>query len=359
MTPEEPRRAIAPADGPSGPRSKTSVRTGPATWPVIPGKCAMTEPASPWLHRLAVSTVCVAMVTLTAGALVTSKNAGMAFRDWPTSDGQGMLSYPWWNDFALDWDKFLEHGHRLAGVLIGCWAIVLAVAVGLYESRRWVRWLAVGILLGVIAQGVLGGFRVWLDERGLAQVHGATAAVVFTLMAILATVLSRGWQESVEAPRRPSSPWIPALAIGTVVLLTLQYLLGGLIRHHGTGLHEHLVLGLLVTLVVVINTFVADSSPSAWVGRSGWLLLGCVLLQVLLGGAAWVTRFGYGPAGYVAVADSIQQIVFRTAHTVLGIVVYMTAVVHLMRVLRVNDGNRDIALPATRYSWSGTTGGWR
>src|SRR5690606_13504684 len=144
---------------------------------------AMQSPYhNPWLHRFAVSTVCVAMITLIAGALVTSKNAGMAFRDWPTSDGQNMLTYPWLGDFARDWDKFLEHGHRLAGMLIGVWSIALAVLVGRLESRRWMRLAAIGVLLGVVAQGVLGGLRVWLDERGLAMLHGAFAACVFSLM---------------------------------------------------------------------------------------------------------------------------------------------------------------------------------
>ena len=76
------------------------------------------SPYSAFRHRFAAATVSVTLVTLVAGALVTSKNAGMAFRDWPTSDGHFMVTYPWLADFARDWDKFLEHGHRLAGMLI-------------------------------------------------------------------------------------------------------------------------------------------------------------------------------------------------------------------------------------------------
>ncbi len=310
----------------------------------------------PWLSRLATSALFVAMVTLIAGALVTSKNAGMAFRDWPTSDGHGMLAYPWWSDFARNWDKFLEHGHRLAGLLIGCWSILLAGCVLRYETRRWVKGLACGILLGVITQGVLGGLRVWLDQRGLAMMHGALAACVFSMMAILATVVSRGWFDAQGAPVSDPSRWVQPIALATLVLLATQYLAGGLIRHHGTGLYEHLGLGVLVVLTVVLNAFVADNSPFAWVGRSGWALLGVVMLQVLLGGAAWVTKFGFGPSGYVAVADSIQQVLFRTAHTVVGIVVFMTAVVHLTRVLRVNNASRQRPCMPAAYALT-TAGG--
>ena len=49
----------------------------------------------PWLHRLAVLTACVALLPILLGALVTTKDAGMAFPDWPSSDGHNMLFYPW------------------------------------------------------------------------------------------------------------------------------------------------------------------------------------------------------------------------------------------------------------------------
>lgn len=319
-----------------------------------------TSHYNPWLHRFAVSTVCVAMTTLVAGALVTSKNAGMAFRDWPTSDGQNMLTYPWLADFARDWDKFLEHGHRLAGMLIGVWSIALVWLVTRSEPRRWVRLAAVGVLCGVIAQGVLGGFRVWFDERGLAMLHGAFAACVFSLMAVVATALSRTWLQASQTFAHASVAGTKMMALATVVLLAGQYLLGGLIRHQGTGLHEHLGIGILALLVVIINAVVAQRSGVGWLRTSGWMLLGIVLLQVSLGGAAWVTKFGFGATGYVAVADSIQQIAFRTAHTVVGIVVFMMAVVHAVRVLRVEWVSRHRRRTfATAYSDSlaATTGG--
>jgi hypothetical protein len=90
------------------------------------------------------------------------------------------------------------------------------------------------------------------------------------------------------------------------------------------------------------------------------MLLGIVLLQVGLGAAAWVTKFGFERTGYVAIADSIQQIGFRTAHTVVGIVVFMTAVVHAVRVLRVESFVRQgsPSLPVTYSSpFAATSGG--
>lgn len=288
------------------------------------------------LHRIAQATPVIALVTVTAGALVTSKHAGMAFRDWPTSDGYTMVTYPWFRDFAANWDKFLEHGHRLAGMSIGIWSIVLACLLWKYEPRRWVKLAGLGILLAVCIQGVLGGFRVQLDQRGLAMVHGAFAACVLSLMAGVATAMSRNWM---EAPQRFASAdvgLVKPAALLTVGLLAMQFLLGGLIRHGGTGLQEHLVMGIVTFVFIVLGAVLSHFSGVRWIRRSGWLLLLVALLQVSLGGCAWVAKYGYAPAGYVAVADSIHQVFARTAHTVVGILLFMTGVVHAVRVLRVD-----------------------
>jgi len=303
----------------------------------------------PGLHRIAASTALVALVTLVAGALVTSKNAGMAFRDWPTSDGHMMVTYPWFADFARNWDKFLEHGHRLAGMLIGLWSIGMVAMVAWRESRRWVKFAAGAVLLAVIAQGFLGGFRVWFDQRGLAMVHGAFAACVFAWMACVSTFLSRTWIESPQSQRDIDVGHLKPVAALTVLLIAGQYLLGGLIRHRGTGLHEHLVCGIVTLLVVIGCGILSHRSRVAWIKRSGWMLVGVTLLQVALGGGTWVVKFGFTPTGLVAVADSIGQVAIRTLHAVVGMLVFMSAVVHCVRVMRVDHAYQQ-AHPSPGWS---------
>lgn len=310
----------------------------------------MTAPAyQRRLHWFAISTVFVLMTTLGAGALVTSKNAGMAFRDWPTSDGQPMLSYPWFQDFALNWDKFLEHGHRLAGVLIGCWVMGLVAIVNWYEERSWVKGLTFGLLAAVIVQGVLGGFRVWLDERGLALIHGFFAACVTALLASTVTALSRGWFDADETCRETRVGAAKPLAIITFVLLTAQYLLGGAIRHHHTGLHEHLGLGILSGIAALVNAIFAQRTQNQWLRGSGWGLLAAVVAQIALGAGAWIARWGYASTGFVATADSIGQVAVRSSHMVFGILVFASAVVHLVRVLRASSASR-VEAAANEYT---------
>jgi cytochrome c oxidase assembly protein subunit 15 len=208
------------------------------------------------------------------------------------------------------------------------------------------RVAGVAVLLAVVCQGVLGGFRVWFDQRGLAMVHGLFAACVLSLMAVVATALSANWRRAPELFARAEVGLIKPLALLTVALLVFQYVLGGLIRHGGQGLHEHLTLGLAALAFILLNTVAAHRSGVKWIRRSGWLLLGVTMLQVVLGASAWVHKYGYAPTGYVAVADSIGQVAARTAHTVFGILVLMTAVVHAARILRVDA----VAQPASSGS---------
>jgi cytochrome c oxidase assembly protein subunit 15 len=302
----------------------------------------------PFLYRYAVFTACMAMVTVLFGTLTTSKNAGMAFRDWPTSDGYFMVTYPWYRDFAANWDKFLEHGHRLAGMLIGICSIGLVYVLQKYEPRLWLVRLGYVVLGCVILQGLLGGFRVRLDERGLAMIHGLFAACVLSLILTVSTALSRNWFNTDEFARGPTVQHLKAWAGMTVGAIFLQSILGGLIRHHGSGLHEHLGMGILVWGLIAMNAVVSHRAGARWVRRSGWMLFAIATSQVFLGAGAWVLKWGFKYTGFVGVADSIGQVSFRTAHAIVGMLTLAAAVVHLVRILRVN-------VFAPRIVWSAPT----
>jgi cytochrome c oxidase assembly protein subunit 15 len=299
------------------------------------------------LFWLAIATAVTALLPIAVGSLVTTLDAGMAFNDWPTSDGQGMLSYPWLRSAG---DKFVEHGHRLAGMLIGCMSIVFAVSVWLLESRRWVRWCALGVLLAVIVQGLLGGGRVLADERIYAMFHGAFAAAVFAFMSSMALVLSRSW---IEPPRLASSTGptnavptsVRVLTVATPVLILVQYSLGGLVRHLGRALYEHVGMAMVVLIVVAATVIAVSRTRCAWLRRPAYLMGLVALAQVLLGGGAWLTKYGFAPLGYVAVQRTVMQTVVRTSHTVVGMLLLMTSVILLVRVLRIAATLRTVPRP--------------
>ncbi len=281
----------------------------------------------PLLHRFAVLTLIVALLPIIMGALVTTYNAGMAFLDWPSSDGYNMFFYPWLKSAG---DKFIEHGHRLAGALIGLVSIGLAGIAWKTEPRKSVRWAATGVLLVVIVQGLLGGGRVRLDARTLAMVHGSFAALVFGLMAAVAVVTSRAWIEERQTPS-PSEHqgrlrMLSVLTCVSSLAIFLQYLAGGFVRHLGLALHEHLGGAILVTVFVTATVIAALRSKVPALKRAGWLLFVCLILQLGLGLGTWVMKFGFAPWGYVAVAESLPQVLLRTAHTVSGMLLFAAAV---------------------------------
>lgn len=116
-------------------------------------------------------------------------------------------------------------------------------------------------------------------------------------------------------------------------------------RHMGTALYEHLGVALIVALFVLTTAVVAHRSGIAWLRRPAWLLVCFVILQAGLGVGAWVTKFGFATAGYVAVQHSTVQIVFRSAHTVVAMLVLMTSIVLTLRTFRLNGLYRQAMKP--------------
>ena len=283
-----------------------------------------------WLHRFAVATCCAALLPIVVGAIVTTMKWGMAFYDWPSSDGHGMFAYPW---FGSTIDKFTEHGHRLAGITIGCFSIVLAAWTWKSERRNWVCWLATGVLVGVIVQGLLGGGRVLADDPRMALLHGQFAACVLALMGSVALVTGRRWQHvSGQHPTPPSSR-LKTLAWSLPAVLLIQGALGGWIRHLGGGLFEHVGFALIVFALAVAAVVLALRDGAAWLKANAWVLAFVLLLQVGLGAGAWITRFGWPASGYVAVQGAPWQVVTRTAHAVTGQLLLLASVTLAVRVL--------------------------
>jgi cytochrome c oxidase assembly protein subunit 15 len=289
---------------------------------------ALRHPAR--LHRLAVLTACVALLPILVGALVTTKDAGMAFRDWPSSDGYNIFVYPWLESAGK---KFMEHGHRLAGIMIGLTSMALAFFAFRYEPRAWVRWLAYGVLSSVLAQGILGGQRVLLDQRGLAFLHGSFAALVLALMVSVAVVTSSAWHcTSIQEVRQPPAR-LGLLALATCGCVFAQYVLGGLLRHQGMALHAHLGFALVTTLMVVWFAMSAAASGIPWLRAPAGFLALLTIVQLALGAGAWVTKFGF--EGYVAIYGSLLQDVLRTSHVLCGMLLFVTTVVLTVRIARL------------------------
>ena len=283
------------------------------------------------VQRFAVLTCIVALLPISVGALVTTLKAGMAFADWPTSDGHNMLLYPWLQDLRHT-DKFVEHGHRLAGVLIGLVSIGLVAVTFAKEQRTWVRLGSVIILLAVIAQGLLGGMRVRMNEQVLAMTHSITGGLFFTLCFLFAVLVRRSGAES-EGRDSRLSPATFAIGVLLPVAVLGQYVLGGMFRHLGRMLHEHVAGAVIVSiLAIIVLTFLLRSSLPTLRRRGRWLGL-AVFVQVCLGMGSWVTKLGLPAFGWVATINSPAQNITCSLHTVGGMFLLATASAVAMELL--------------------------
>ncbi len=178
-----------------------------------------------WLNRFAWLLAGLTLFLICSGGMVTSKNAGLAVPDWPTTFGYNMFLFPF-----SQWvgGIFFEHTHRLIASVIGLLTIVLAIWLWRAESRKWLRVLGVVALGAVVLQGVLGGIRVTLLKDEIGIFHACLAQAFFGLLILIAVATSRVWFEAASWPVRFKFVWLPVL---TVSLTYVQLGLGATMRH--------------------------------------------------------------------------------------------------------------------------------
>lgn len=197
--------------------------------------------SNPGLALFAKLVVVMTFLLIFIGGHTTTAGAGMAFPDWPLSNGS-LNPTGWLTNFFM----FLEHSHRLTAGLV-------AAMVALLFAWVWLRRdslpdgafpLAGLALFGVLAQAVLGGLRVILDPQGVAAttsatattfrvLHGCAAQLELCLVVALAALLSPVWRKI-----RPSQVLAGIAKLGriAIALVFLQLIVGATMRHLGAGL---------------------------------------------------------------------------------------------------------------------------
>jgi cytochrome c oxidase assembly protein subunit 15 len=274
----------------------------------------MTEPTSTspastpaGLHRFATFLAFFVVLLITAGALVTSKQAGLSVPDWPLSYG-GINPPRWWQIENVR----AEHGHRLIAGTVAMLTVLLAVWMHRREPRRWVRRLSLIAVAAVLSQALLGGLTVlFFLPTPVSVSHAGLAQLFLCLVVTMAVVTSASW------PREPGwrNGHAVRLARWTTGCIYLQILLGAVMRHtdsglaipdfplafgkfipphwsFGIGIHFAHRLGALMVLTMIIATWVS-ARQTAWQHRSIRLpvmaMLVLVATQVTLGALVVLT----------------------------------------------------------------------
>ncbi|MFN9367973.1 MAG: COX15/CtaA family protein [Planctomycetia bacterium] len=317
-----------------------------------------------WTHLVACLLVAVTAVLLCFGALVTTYEAAMAVPDWPATYGHNMFLFPLADWLGGPWDLFLEHGHRLLGAVVGLLSLLLAAVVWRSGQSPAVRSLAVAAVILVIAQGVLGGARVLLDDKTVAKVHACTGPLFFAVATAIAALTRRSVACSAVSSRQPAvqppQPRAVAAATGAVALVVAAYVqlvAGAQLRHLDAAVDPltfrwlvgfHVAGAVVVTLLSALLAWANGDRPSA-ARRWAWLIAGLVVCQILLGCGAWVVSWGL-PSGLLPDAWRLSEALRArspaaaavvTGHVVVGMLILGGAVVLWI----VGGGLRD-ATPA-------------
>ena len=274
-------------------------------------------------------TACATFIVITAGALVTSNDAGLSVPDWPTSFGYLVKAPHFVGGVRYEWS------HRMvAGTLVSL-TLAIAIWTGLVERRRWLRWLAVGAFCTVIAQAILGGLTVLLFQPPAVSTAHATVAQTFFCIAVAIALFSgRKWVE--EQPRiefdqrRPS---LFTLTLLSIFVLYVQLILGGMFRHHGMSWWPHVLNAVIVSFVLAWTAVRALSvySEIEAVRRPAILMLSLLITQLCLGFTAFLTRVAWGRN---AVQPELPMVVSTVAHVAVGALLLAATMILSIQVWR-------------------------
>jgi heme a synthase len=297
--------------------------------------------------------VCATFPMIWIGGLVTTTGAGMAVPDWPNTYGYNLFLYPWETWVFGPWKLFIEHGHRLFGTLVGMITIGFLISTWVCQRKSSLRWLGVAAIVGVLLQGILGGMRVLAGEVLIAQVHGCVGPAFFAFTIALAAITSERWREA-QPIDSPGIAKLERLGLIITFLAFLQIVLGSQLRHLPTSarpgdfrlaLHFHLFVAAALWAHIILLAIRSRRTclQEGWIMRPVTGLSIAIVVQIVLGLATWVTKYGFPvwlnnydfAAAFRPTADAPWQISIATAHVAIGSMILGTSLLIAMRSRRL------------------------
>lgn len=166
-------------------------------------------------------------VLIVTGGAVRLTGSGLGCPTWPECTTGSYIPVAHQAEPVLN--VWIEFGNRLLGIVLGFIALLVVIAV-LKSKRKDLRILAFGQLLGVIAQGILGGITVRTD------LHPSFVAPHFLLSIILipgaTSLYSRRHAPAVFVK---SSPLTNKISLAHLATAFLVIVLGTIVT--GSGPH--------------------------------------------------------------------------------------------------------------------------
>jgi heme a synthase len=277
---------------------------------------------------------------LYVGGSVTTYRVGLAVPDWPTTFGDNMFVYDFWN---APFGVRIEHAHRLYGAAVGLATLLLAGWLLVFERRTWIKWLGVLAVVAVIVQGVLGGTRVTEVSTVLAAVHGCMGQAFFGLLVTLCVLTGRSWSKAGQAV--VDSERLRPRALVNLGLVASQIGVGSWLRHYGSrsALVAHGLLGLAVWAHLLFFSWRVERGRASFkpLVAGARAAAASSTLQIVLGIVAMLYLL---PFDGIPRPVTFYQAVVRTGHQTNGALLLAATIVTTLRTWR------HLARPATSRS---------
>jgi len=273
------------------------------------------------------------LALLLLGSVVHATNSSLACPDWPTCFGTMMPE--------MTGGVFWEHLHRLvAGGLILLWILATYLAWDAGRERPGIRIACLAGLVLLLVQAILGGVTVLLRlPDAISTSHLGLALLFLALATVLTLVTSPRWGTGEASEDAPGVRILKMPALLLTVLVFLQSLLGGWVRHSDAGMacpdvplclgrwipvfhsplvtihFAHRVLGLTVGLAALaLGGYVLAKKMTMQVRWITAAVIAAVTIQILLGFGAVLTRLSVAPV-------SVHSLMAAILLTLLAVIV--------------------------------------
>ena len=288
------------------------------------------------MRRVALAGVVANAGIIMTGAAVRLSASGLGCPDWPDCTSSSLVAAHTRGDPMVH--TYIEFTNRMLTFAVMVVAVLVMVTAWRFRPagarRRGLVWLAAAQPLGVVAQAVLGGIVVLTDLNPAAvSLHFLLSSTILALAVTLWSRCAEGDGPATRLVRTDlrvlSVALVPVVALmlaaGTVVTGTGPLAGSTFVPHAGgrpsyvpryhlplegvTQLHADIgwVLG---TLVAVLAVCLQLTGAPQRVRRLGWLLLGLVGLQGVIGYAQYFSGL---PAGLVWVHVSGSVLIWIAA----------------------------------------------
>lgn len=298
-------------------RFRPSIVAVPDRWTVSPVA----------FRRIALGAVVALTLTIISGAAVRLTGSGLGCSTWPKCDATSVVA-------PMQYHAWVEFGNRLINALVTIASIgVFVAALRRRPRRRDLTWLSFGMVVGLLAEVVLGGIVVYSKLNPVLVSLHFLLGLAFLALAVVLYERARLADEAsivrdLVGPLQMGLARLCLLALavvvtlGTVVTSTgphggspgtprYHFSLHAVAQLHGTSVEVFLAITLLMMGTLV------RSKASAPVLRRAEVMLLALVAQAAVGYAQY---FDGDPVGIVAVhVAGASILVIATLHYYFGL----------------------------------------